>query len=196
MITDKRYAELALLAYDNPTHEVGNAAMHMCVEDMHTVISIAGTNDGKDVRQDLRMIPWRPDLLDGRWVHLGFWQYFMLLWPEMRAEILVNHLPVRFIGHSLGGTAAYYGAALVTLKQYARVDNVTTFGTPRCMSPAMSKLIRHIEGKRFRHDGDPIPFGGLYGYDRQEQTLLCGNTDGLDHPLQNYIDAISQLCEC
>ena len=55
----------------------------------------------------------------------------------------------------------------------------------------MSKVIAHIDGKRFRHDGDPIPFGGLYGYDRPSETLLCGNTDGLDHPLHNYIDALS-----
>ena len=191
MISDLRYAQLALMAYDAPTHKVGNASMYMAVGAGCLNIAIAGTNDKLDIANDIMMIPWKPEELRGRWVHLGFWRYFMQLWPLMVRKMLLEGLPVRFIGHSLGGTAALYGTAMLVLEQYMPVDSINTFGTPRCMSPAMSKLIAHVEGKRFRHDGDPVPYGGLFGYDRRDETLLCGNTDGPDHPLQNYIDALS-----
>lgn len=190
MITDKQYAEYALAAYDLPTIEVDNAAARVDIVEGVTLISVAGTNDGADVIDDLFALPYKSDQL-GVWVHRGMWGHAKKLIKPIMAQIYMNGLPVAFTGHSLAGQATGYLAALCKLYGI-KVVNWTTFGMPRGGFGGYNDLTRGIDGKRFVKEGDTIPHIPTilpWSHDR-EPTMLEGEDGIIDHLMQDYLDSL------
>jgi len=190
MLSDYDLAQYALLGYDQPNIIVDNAAAYVGIDGGETIVAPAGTNDFKDAWADIKAVPWWPEEL-GVCVHAGMWFYTKKLIKPVMAQIIMNDLPVRFIGHSLGGQASGMLAALAIEYGHEVVD-WTTFGCPRGGFSDYNDLTKMIPGKRFLREGDQIgavPTILGWSHDR-EATMLPGSDGLIDHLMKDYLEAI------
>ena len=191
MILDVQYAEYALAAYDHPIIIVENSAARVDIVDGLSLVSVAGTNDGADVIDDLFAMPWKPKEL-GVFLHKGMWNHTKKLIKPIMSEIYLNGLPVALTGHSLAGQATGYLAALM-LSYGIDVVNWTTFGMPRGGYSGYNELTKNIAGKRFVREGDTvadIPTILPWSHDRPA-TMLEGAEGVIDHRVSGYIAELS-----
>lgn len=191
MIPDAVIAEHAMLAYDKPTIEVGNAAARVDVIEDFSLVSVAGTNGLIDGVDNLLAFPWKPHALN-EWVHFGMWRYTNRILDEVIDQLLTNNKDVYLTGHSLGGSTANNIAA-VCEKIGINVANLTTFGAPPSGYGGFNKLISHIPGKRYAREGDQVTtWPTLVGLSHaRNATLLPGDPGPVDHLMQGYLDLMT-----
>ena len=180
-------AQASLDAYDIPTIKVGNAAALIKEIDGRLVIAYAGTNGIWDGIDDILAFPWKPKKLN-QWAHFGMWRYFNRTLDRVLSELCSNSLPVVFTGHSLGGAAAVYGAAL-WLHYGFEVDELTTFGCPSCCGDGIIELIKDIPGHRVVREGDQVTMISPWSHAR-EATMIAGADGFIDHPMDGYRDQL------
>lgn len=185
-------ANFALESYEKSNIWSGNSCVQVSYTGQGIVIAFRGTNDPIDFMADLWAVPWKPKQL-GAWVHRGFWLYVEPLIDMLLEKIDASGAEIHLTGHSLGGAAACIFAA-VCRRRGIRIESLTTFGAPKPGFDSLADKIWDIPGKRFVVDGDQVtmvPPGWVlpYVHDRAE-TTLPGIDGPIDHPMQNYVDAL------
>jgi len=131
------------------------------------IFSFRGTHGLSNWLQDLKYFRTTPfhDLIPGALVHSGFLEAYM----SLRDEILVAakelstrypDLPVRVVGHSLGGAIASLAAVDFALnKTITNRINLWSYGCPRVGNAEFANFLssKYLNASRIVWKRDPVP---------------------------------------
>jgi hypothetical protein len=122
--------------------------------------------------------------------HDGFLTGAEAILPQLRA-ILPTARPFALTGHSLGGALAIMAGALLADRGLLPV-RLTTFGAPR-VGMVLDKVLRDVDGRRFRHGDDPVPEVPCWPYRNDRGWTRVGEPaiDPIDdHMIAGYATAL------
>ena len=159
-LTCQEVCDLADDAYNRAdiTNKERNVNVAITERDGELIFTFRGTQDHKNVLEDL---DFDPSEWNGYRVHDGFRQDFESVKNEIRAKIDSCDLPIRFVGHSLGGALAilaYCHFSIVNVSIYRRLGVCDTIGCPRVFfgkKPGYFRMIPNLI-YRYRNDQDII----------------------------------------
>lgn len=170
-------AEYCETIYDDGKEIEDNEFAYNVVQDRGvTIISIRGTNNGRNVLTDLDARPFRDRKL-GVQVHRGFRDAA----EKLRDEIISNHAleeTIILTGHSLGGAIAQIIG--LWLEDDAYEVQIYSFGSPSVMTEQL-----WTDGHfRVYLENDPVPFLPPFPYVHWGMRINASTLDwDEDHPI-------------
>ncbi len=135
------------LAYAEPTHRIGNVAFRVTTTPCGLLVAFAGTDDWKDLLDDLKAFMARTASLG--WIHAGFASEWDAAKPILLRILAANRLPVRFTGHSLGAAHALIASAWFKQSGFEVLD-CYTFGCPRVGGGIWADIYRQLGVPTYR----------------------------------------------
>ena len=155
--------DLSEMVYTVPSDRVASEKVLFSTYEGVLWIAIAGTDDLKDLFEDMDIDKKKIDLLQGHiLVHEGFWSS----WVQIR-EIVIKKITeerpneIQFTGHSKGGAmalCAYLDLPYILPQTIDKLAPPLVFGCPRVLaSSSISQLNRVERPYLFVNQGDPIP---------------------------------------
>jgi len=193
-------AEYCNKIYDEGKELRDNEFAYNVVEDRGvTIISIRGTNNGRNVLTNIDARPFKDRKLDLQ-IHRGFRDAS----EKLRDDIIENHAleeSVILTGHSLGGAIAQIIG--LWLEDDAYDVQIYTFGSPAVTTASVGGSAIHF---RVVQRNDPVPFLPPIPYRHwgiwiQAETLSWSENheigdftkiDGRDHSIQEYLNILSR----
>lgn len=190
-------AEYCETIYDDGKEIEDNEFAYKVVQDRGiTIISIRGTNNGRNVLSDLDARPFRDRKLEVP-VHRGFRDAA----EKLRDEIISNHAleeTIILTGHSLGGAIAQIIG--LWLEDDAYEVQIYSFGSPS----VMTEQLRTDGHFRVYLENDPVPFLPPFPYvhwgmrinastlDWDEDHSIGDITkiDARDHSIKEYLKVL------
>jgi hypothetical protein len=193
-------AEYCNKIYDEGKELRDNEFAYNVVQDRGvTIISIRGTNNGRNVLTDIDARPFKDRKLDIP-MHRGF-RYAS---EKLRDDILENHAleeTVILTGHSLGGAIAQIIGLWLEHDSYD--VQIYTFGSPAVTTASIGDAALHF---RVAQRNDPVPFlpplpYRHWGIQINPETLSWSENhkiedvtkiDGRDHSIKEYLNILSR----
>jgi hypothetical protein len=193
-------AEYCNKIYDEGKELEDNEFAYNVVQDRGvTIISIRGTNNGRNVLTDLDARPFKDRKLDIQ-IHRGFRDAS----EKLRDDIIENHAleeSVILTGHSLGGAIAQIIG--LWLEDDAYDVQIYTFGSPAVTTASIGDAALHF---RVVQRNDPVPFlppipYRHWGIAIDPETLSWSENhkieditkiDGRDHSIKEYLNILSR----
>ena len=193
-------AEYCNKIYDDGKELEDNEFAYNVVQDRGvTIISIRGTNNGRNVLTDLDARPFKDRKLDIQ-IHRGFRDAS----EKLRDDIIENHAleeSVILTGHSLGGAIAQIIG--LWLEDDAYDVQIYTFGSPAVTTASIGDAALHF---RVVQRNDPVPFLPPIPYRHwaiqiDPETLSWSENhkieditkiDGRDHSIKEYLNILSR----
>lgn len=197
-VTDIALCAASAAAYVTPaTIAVGDVHAVLTQADNLTIVAFRGTvpTSWSDWFRDFAAWPAR--VVDHPALgccHDGFIMGADALLPALR-KVLSG--PFVLTGHSLGGALAIAMGALLTDCGVPPL-RITTFGAPRVGMGALAKVLKPVDGLRYRHGADPVPEVPSWPYLNDRPWLPIGEANHLDpigdHAISRYALSLEKLC--